>query len=83
MTRAGCVVQVQFVLIATTIYHAMALDFPPCFFKTINKICWNYLWRGRKEALGGHCLIAWPKVTRPKELGGLGIPDLRRLNGAL
>jgi hypothetical protein len=28
-------------------------------------------------------LITWLKVTRPKELGGLGIPDLRNLNGAL
>jgi hypothetical protein len=25
----------------------------------------------------------WPKVTRPKELGGLGIPDLQCLNWAL
>jgi hypothetical protein len=56
-----------------TIYHAMALDFPPWFFKPINKICQNYLWRGRKEALG--FLIAWPKVTRPNDLGGLGIPS--------
>jgi hypothetical protein len=28
-------------------------------------------------------LIAWPKVTRPKELGGLGISDLKHLNWAL
>jgi hypothetical protein len=28
-------------------------------------------------------LITWPKVTRPKELVGLGIPDLKNLNGAL
>jgi hypothetical protein len=57
MTRAGHVVQVQFVLIAMTIYHAMALDFPR-FFRAINKICRNSLWRGRKEALGEHNLIA-------------------------
>jgi hypothetical protein len=83
MSRAGRVGQVQFVLIATIIYHAMALDFPTWALKAINKICQNYLWRGRKEALGGHCLITWPKVTRPKELGVLGIPDLKNLNGAL
>ncbi|GJN03259.1 hypothetical protein PR202_ga20684 [Eleusine coracana subsp. coracana] len=40
------------------------------------------MWRGRKEAKGGHCLIVWPKVTRPKELGGLGISDLQRLSVA-
>jgi hypothetical protein len=83
LTRAGRAVQVQFVLIATVIYHAMALDLPTWALKSINKICRNYLWRGRKEALGGHCLIAWPKVARPKELGGLGIPDIKNLNRAL
>jgi hypothetical protein len=85
MSRAGRVVQDQFVLIATVIYHAMALGFPTWALKAINKICQNYLylWRGRKEALEGHCLITWPKVTRPKELRGLGIPDLKNLNGAL
>ncbi|GJN03496.1 hypothetical protein PR202_ga20949 [Eleusine coracana subsp. coracana] len=41
------------------------------------------MWRGRKEAQGGHFLIAWPKVTKPKELGGLGISDLKNLGRAL
>jgi hypothetical protein len=83
MSRVGRVVQDQFVLTAMVIYHAMALDFPTWDLKAINKICRNYLWRGRKEALRGHCLITWPKVTHPKELRGLGIPDLKNLNGAL
>jgi hypothetical protein len=30
-----------------------------------------------------HCLLAWPKVTRPKELGGLGIHDMQNLGWAL
>jgi hypothetical protein len=69
MTRAGRVVHVQFVMTSTVIYHAMALDLTPWADKAINKIHRNYLSRGQNEALGGHCLIAWPKVTRPKELG--------------
>jgi hypothetical protein len=38
---------------------------------------------GRKEANGWHCLIAWPKVNRLKELGGLGILNLQRFSWAL
>jgi hypothetical protein len=39
--------------------------------------------RGQREAKDGHCLIAWSKVTRPKELGGLGISNLQNLNWVL
>lgn len=61
----------------------MALDLPPWALKAMDKIHRGYIWRGRKEANGGHCLLTWPKVTRPKELGGLGISDLKELNCAL
>ncbi|GJM91592.1 hypothetical protein PR202_ga07979 [Eleusine coracana subsp. coracana] len=70
-------------MVATIIYHAMALDLPPWAIKAMEKIMRNYIWRGRKEANGGHCMIAWPKVARPKELGGLGVADLKRLGCAL
>ena len=30
---------------------------------------------------GGHCLIAWPKVTSPPNLGGLGISNLQSCAG--
>lgn len=49
----------------------------------MEKIMRSYVWRGRKEASGGHCMIAWPKVARAIELGGLGIADLKSLGWAL
>jgi len=49
----------------------------------IDKIRRAFLWKGRKEAKCGHCLIAWPKVCRSRELGGLGIADLESLGIAL
>jgi hypothetical protein len=37
----------------------------------------------KKRCKRGLLLIACLKVTRPKELGGLGISNLQNLNGAL
>jgi hypothetical protein len=76
MTRFGRAVHVQFVITTTIIYQAMALDLPSWFIKAVDKIHCGYFWKGRMDAKGGHCLMAWPKVTRPKELGGLGIANL-------
>ncbi|GJN37129.1 hypothetical protein PR202_gb26054 [Eleusine coracana subsp. coracana] len=68
---------------ATLIYTIMAIDLPQWALKEVDKHRRGYLWRGRKEERGGHCLVTWGKVTRPNELGGLGISDLRNLGIAL
>ena len=41
------------------------------------------MWKGHKDVRCGHCLIAWPKVGRPVELGGLGITNPQQLSWAL
>jgi hypothetical protein len=38
---------------------------------------------GAESANGGHCLVNWKGILRPKRLGGLGIIDLSRFNKAL
>jgi mannosylglycoprotein endo-beta-mannosidase len=66
------------------IVHAMmSLDVPPKALETFTKICRAFLWKGRREVNGSHCLVAWEKVTFPKCFGGLGIPNLHLLNLAL
>ena len=83
VTTAGRRVLVQSVLTGMLIYLAMAFDFPTWAFKAVDKIRRGFLWRGRKDAKGGHCLVAWVKVCRPPELGGLGISDLKSLGWSL
>ena len=51
--------------------------------KAIDKIRRGFIWRGRKDVRGDHCLVAWPKVTRPCFLGGLGISHFQFLGWAL
>ena len=41
------------------------------------------LWRGSEINAKNKSLVAWPKATKPKNKGGLGIVDLRTQNDAL
>jgi len=68
LNMADLAIFVQSMLTTTLVYSATALDLPPWCLKAMDKLRRNFLWRGRKEANGSHCLIAWPKVSRPKEL---------------
>jgi len=43
----------------------------------------SFLWKGDKNANGGHCLVNWPTVNRPKDIGGLGVTDLAKFGRAL
>jgi hypothetical protein len=82
LTKAGRRVLVQSVMTGMLIYIAMAVDLPSSTVKDIDRIRKGFLWRGRKE-VRGHCLVAWEKVCRPLELGGLGIFSIYELGWAL
>jgi hypothetical protein len=83
LTKPGRKILVQYVLTGMMIYLAMALDLPAWAHKAIDKFRRGFFWRGRKEAKGGHCQVAWGVVCRPMELGGLGISSLKELSWAL
>jgi hypothetical protein len=60
----------------------LAVEIPKWGLDAIDKICRGFLWRGQKEARG-HCLVAWGRVCRPLQLGGLGISSFPELCWAL
>ena len=74
VSLSGRAVMVRFVLVP--IYLLVALKVPKWFIKAIDKIRRSFLWKGRKEVNGGCGLVAWEKIMRPLELGGLGIQNL-------
>ncbi|GJN34974.1 hypothetical protein PR202_gb23693 [Eleusine coracana subsp. coracana] len=59
------------------------MNVPKWSIKAIDKINKGFLWQGKEKANGGCCLVAWTKVTRPLDLGGLGIPNLEVMSWAL
>ena len=83
MNLAGRTVLVRFVLTAIPINLLVALKVPKWFIRAVDKIRRSFLWKGRKEINGGCCLVAWEKVMRPLELGGLGIINLETMGWAL
>jgi hypothetical protein len=63
------------VLTTIPIYQHIALEFLKWMIKTTNKIRRAFVWEGRKEVHGGHCLGARGWVKRQIDLGGLRILD--------
>lgn len=79
----GRVIYIQFIMTSSLVYHLLALDLEPWVFSFIDKLRRSFLWAGAAECRGGHCLVAWPTVCQPKQLGGLGLHNLKLLNAAL
>jgi len=83
MSLAGRAVLVRYVITAILIYLLIAIRVPKWFIRAVDKIRKSFLWKGRKEINGGSCLVAWEKVMRPIDLGGLGIHNLEIMGWAL
>ena len=83
INRGGRTALVKSTLAAVPVHAMLSLDLPAKTLSDLTSLCRGFMWKGRKDVKGGHCLVAWNKVASPKECGGLGIPNLKILNLAL
>jgi hypothetical protein len=67
MNRAGRATMVRFVLSAVPIYPLITINVPKWLIRAIDKIRRGFLWKGKEQANGGCCLVAW-EVMRPLDL---------------
>ena len=68
---------------AVPIYAMLAENLPIWARKEIDAICRKFFWAGSDQSIRGKCMVAWPEVCRPTQLGGLGISDLKLTSYAL
>jgi hypothetical protein len=85
LSSAGRETLVKSVLTSQPIYFLTVFPVQNWLIKQIDRLRRSFLWKGEQpeKVNGGHCLVNWPTVCTPKEMGGLGILDLERLARAL
>lgn len=76
MAKSGRLIWVKSVLSAIPVYYMIADGLPPWAKKEIDAICRRFLWAGKDGDARGKCMVTW-KTTHPKDIGGLGISDLK------
>jgi hypothetical protein len=79
-------VLINSVLTSQPLYYMSAFVLPKWVIARLDKIRRCFLWHGHKETLGQSRpihLANWSVVTRSKEMEGLGIRDLEKMNSAL
>ena len=64
------------VLDALPTYAMSAMEVPPSVLRAIDALRRSFLWTATDKASRAQCLVAWDRVVRPKEEGGLGVRAL-------
>jgi hypothetical protein len=83
LNRAGRLKLVNSVLSSMPTYFLSVFAPNKWALKRMDRIRRGFFWKGTEEASGGHCLVRWNKVKRPKKFGGLSVLDLELFSRAL
>ncbi|WVZ95337.1 hypothetical protein U9M48_041118 [Paspalum notatum var. saurae] len=83
LNLAGRTVLVKSTLLAIPIHMAIASCLSSWAIGAIDKLRRSFLWSGSAVFVPGRCKVAWVRLCRPVQYGGLGISDLHLLGMAL
>lgn len=83
LALAGRLALTSLVLMALPIHFLSVFPLPVWALKMIDRRCRSFLWKGGEDINGGHCLVPWARVCRPKEWGGLGLLNLKNFGTPL
>ena len=82
LSKAGKLVLVKSSMAPVAEYYMQCQSLPVKVCDQIDKITRDFLWGSTKEKRRLH-LVRWDTVTLPKELGGLGLHNIKDRNNAL
>jgi hypothetical protein len=64
-------------------HTSIVVKIAPDILHDIDRIRHSFVWIGFDNAIGGQCIVASAKVTRPVDLSGLGVIDVATFGYAL
>ncbi|WVZ71862.1 hypothetical protein U9M48_020394 [Paspalum notatum var. saurae] len=83
LSLVGRLVLVKSTLSAIPVHVSIASCLSSWAVGAIDKLRRAFLWSGTAASVPGRCKVAWVRVCRPVQFGGLGITDLQLLGLAL
>ncbi|WVZ79919.1 LOW QUALITY PROTEIN: hypothetical protein U9M48_027442 [Paspalum notatum var. saurae] len=81
LNLAGRAVLVKATLSAILVHVAITTCLSNWAVGAIDKLRRSFLWSGEAVTVAGRCKVAWPRVCRPVEFGGLGISNTDQSRG--
>jgi hypothetical protein len=83
LRRSGLLTLIKMTMTVIPIHTCIAVGIPPWLLRAIRRLMTTFLWTSTDMVQARKCLVAWKRVQRPLQLGGLGVMDLDLLGIAL
>jgi hypothetical protein len=77
IARKGHLILIKLVVTAKSIHQMIIVEALAWVLDEIDRWQRAFFWAAKEKVNGGQCLVAWNKVCKPYEFGGLGVKDLR------